>query len=115
MARSKLYGNRWRSLGSFAGGGQGDLFRVVDERGEFLGEHALKRLRNANRLDRFRAEVQAVKRLSHPNIVTIIAHSTFGARNLPQYLVMPIAEGGDLSKPGTVARYKENLEAVTPL
>ena len=67
---SKLYGNRWKLLNAppLGQGGQSDVFRVIDTKGEFAGEFAPKRVKNPKRHDRFRSEVEAIKRLSHPNM-----------------------------------------------
>jgi len=115
MAKNSLYGNRWKSVSTISEGGQAQLFRVVDTTGEREGEFALKRIKNPARRDRFRAEVLAIKRLSHSGIITLVDHSAIddltGSPDA-QYLVMPLAAGGDLSRPGTVALYKENIEAV---
>ncbi|MHB8816442.1 MAG: hypothetical protein ACYDAE_24695, partial [Steroidobacteraceae bacterium] len=74
---AQLYGGRWqiasdRPLGQ---GGQSHVFRVVDISGALPGEYALKRVLNPKRNDRFRSEVEAITRLRHPNIVTLIDHS----------------------------------------
>jgi serine/threonine protein kinase len=73
------------------------------------------------RRDRFRKEVEAIKRLTnpetqstHPNIISLIDHSALdeSADGEKQYLVMPIAEGGDLSSAGRLALYKDSIDAV---
>src|ERR1700733_6110093 len=97
---SKLYGDRWKIVGNIGSGGQGEVFRVIDENNQYHGEFALKRLRDLTRLDRFVNEVEALKRLNHLNIVKLIDHSdfrnpTFGSRH---YIVMPVAHGGDAEK-----------------
>ena len=50
---AKLYGNRWKIVeGSHVGqGGQGEIFKVIDVRGEHTDEFALKRIRNPKRQD----------------------------------------------------------------
>lgn len=62
---AKVYGNRWETVSSLARGGQGEVFRVKDKQGEFPDELALKRVLNPKRHDRFRGEVEAIKRLDH--------------------------------------------------
>jgi hypothetical protein len=62
---------------------------------------------------RFRDEVEPVKTLSHPNIVRLLDHSALDAApgdDARQYLVMPHAKGGDLSK--AVDRYRGKLDDV---
>jgi serine/threonine protein kinase len=111
MAQS--YGGRWKNLGDLGSGGQGKVFRVVDTRGEHKGEFALKRVQNPNRNWRFQKEVEAIKLLQHPNIITLIDHSAFDdASAEKQYLVMPIAAGGDLGQEGRVRLYTDNIDAV---
>ncbi len=90
------------------------MFKVLDTTGEFVGSHALKRVSNPNRHDRFKAEVESLRRLNHPNIIPVIQHSML--REDPsedvqdQWIVMPFAWGGDLAK--RRARYKDNPTGV---
>ena len=68
---------------------------------------------NPERHDRFKAEIEAIRRLRHPSIITLIDHSA--PENLEgeverQYLVMPIAAGGSLADPGRVALYKDSID-----
>ena len=73
---AKLYGGRWRITGAALGrGGQSEVFRVTDDSGALQGEYALKRVLNPARHDRFKVEIEAIGRLQHPNIVTLIDHS----------------------------------------
>lgn len=114
---AQTYGGRWqlssgKNLGS---GGQGEVFRVTDIRGEYQGEFALKRVLNPSRHERFRREIEAVKIIQHRNIIKLIDHSALSDSNgeiEKQFLVMPIAEGGDLSKPGRVEIYKDSIDGV---
>jgi serine/threonine protein kinase len=95
---AKLYGGRWKLLGSINEGGQGTVFRATDERGEFSGEWALKRLKNADRVERFRREVETLRRLGHENIIKLIEAQVAEQDDEKSYLVMPIAAGGDLNR-----------------
>lgn len=113
----KLYGNRWKLIDAPAlgQGGQSDVFRAIDMTGGLAGEFALKRVNNPKRHDRFRNEVEAIKRLSHPNIITLIDHSALSEGDTAeekQFLVMPIAKDGDLSRPERLSFYKESIESV---
>jgi serine/threonine protein kinase len=110
---AKIYGGRWEVLSSLASGGQAEVFKVHDLQKEYPGEFVLKRVRNPKRHDRFRAEVEAIKRLNHPNIIRLIDHSALSSDDLPpdrQFIVMPYASQGDLSS--RVALYANNPDSV---
>jgi hypothetical protein len=96
----------WKIVDGIDEGGQAHVFRVKDRTGDRPGVFALKRLRNAKRIERFKNEVEAVAALKHPNVVPLIDNSAFDApvsEKERQYLVMPLAEGGSLDD---VARFK---------
>ena len=66
-------------------------------------------LSSINRRERFRREVEAIKRLTdpathqaHPNVISLIDHSALDEAGAAEKecLVMPIAQGGELSVPG---------------
>jgi serine/threonine protein kinase len=79
MAKSKLYGQRWKVVDPkiLGQGGQGRVFKVVDTTGHHQGEWALKVVFNRRRHERFRNEVEAVKALSNRNIIRLVDHSAF--------------------------------------
>ena len=111
----KLYGGRWRIASSprLGGGGQGEVFPVVDESGKLDGEYALKRVINPERRERFRAEIEAIRSLRHPNVIALIDHSALDASESAeerQYLVTPVAAGGSLADPVRFTPYKENID-----
>ncbi len=117
MAMAKKYGGRWEIIDGprLGDGGQGTVFRVRDITGQLDGEFALKRVLDISRRDRFRRQVEAIKRLTdpethqaHPNVISLIDHSALDEDQdtEKQFLVMPIAEGGDLSAPGRLSLYK---------
>jgi serine/threonine protein kinase len=69
---SKQWG-RWKNLEALPESGQSHVFKVEDRETNLLG--ALKRLksvRKRDRVERFRNEVTAAKRLSHLNIASLI-------------------------------------------
>ena len=111
---ARIYGKRWEGIGNDLGeGGQAHVLRVRDRTGVLLGEFALKRISNPKRAGRFASEVEAIKRLDHPNIVKLVDHSALEANpeeTEKQYIVMPLAAGGDLSK--VVGRYQGDLDKV---
>jgi serine/threonine protein kinase len=104
---ARIYGKRWEGIGNDLGeGGQAHVLRVRDRSGVLLGEFALKRISNPKRAGRFASEVEAIKRRTHPNIVKLVDHSALEANpeeSEKQYIVMPLAAGGDLSN--VVGRY----------
>jgi hypothetical protein len=61
---AKIYGGRWKTIGDLGRGGQSEVFRVEDTKSEHVGVFALKRVRNPSRHERFRNEIEAIKRLS---------------------------------------------------
>lgn len=89
MAKSK-WGD-WQVVSEIDGGGQGTVYKVQDSNGR-LG--ALKRLKNPKRIDRFKAEVDAVSRLRHRNIVPLIVANT---TEDPFYAVFEYEPGGALA------------------
>jgi serine/threonine protein kinase len=104
MAKEE-YG-KWEIVDDIDEGGQAHVFRVKDRTGVVPGILALKRLRNGNRIDRFRNEVEAVAALKHPNIVPLIDNSALHApafKKDRRYMIMPFAEGGSLDD---AARFK---------
>jgi len=112
---AQIYGGRWRIVDGpeLGHGGQSRVFRVTDTSDEYQGEFALKRVMNPERHDRFRREIDAVKRLKHPNIIKLIDHSALddtGDAPDKQFLVMPIAGNGDLTK--RVTLYKDSIDSV---
>ena len=75
----------------------------------------LKRVINPHRHERFKREIEAIKTLSHPSIVRLIDHSALDDSNgqiEKQFLVMPVANGGDLSEPGRVDLYRNLIDGV---
>jgi serine/threonine protein kinase len=115
---AKTYGGRWQIVegkASIGRGGQAEVFRVFDTRNEHGGEYALKRILNPARHVRFQREIEAVRRVQHPNIVKLVDHSALDNINgaaEKQFIVMPIAEGGNLSASGRVSTYKDMIEGV---
>ncbi len=120
---AKVYGGRWELVDGppLGSGGQGTVFRVKDRSGELPGEFALKRIPDVNRRERFVREIEAIKLLTdpetqraHPNIIPLIDHSALDDTGNPekQFLVMPIAHGGDLSDAGRLSLFTDSIDAV---
>ncbi|MDF0522705.1 serine/threonine-protein kinase [Bradyrhizobium yuanmingense] len=100
---------KWEIVEGISEGGQAHVYRVRDRTGVEQGIFALKRLKNGDRIDRFRNEVEAVAALKHPNVVPLIdksaLHDPVGKKDR-RYLVMPLAEGGSLDD---AARFKGDV------
>jgi serine/threonine protein kinase len=108
---AKIYGARWRVKKSLKEGGQSHVFVVEDLKGEHEGLFALKRLKRNDRVARFRREVDILRRLDDTNIIKLIdAQVQEDGSEDDSYLVMPIAEQGDLDD--RISLYKDQLESV---
>jgi len=90
-----IYGKRWEVLKSLSEGGQAHTFIVTDLNGTKDSRYVLKRLKNLDRLDRFKGEIEAVKNLSHEYIVKLV---NFDLEAKKPYLVTEYCEGGSLSE-----------------
>ncbi len=86
-----IYDERWETIKDLSEGGQAHTYLVKDIKSEKV--YVLKRLKNLNRIGRFRREIEAIKGLSHENIVRLIDFNLKGAR---PYLVTEYCEGGSL-------------------
>jgi serine/threonine protein kinase len=86
---------RWEATGETLGeGGQAQVHLVTDKMGDFDGNWALKALKRnqpGQAYQRFCREVDAIKRLQHPNIIRIVDHSSPEAEF--QFYVMEHIEG----------------------
>ena len=86
----------YRIIALLGRGGMADVYRAEDER---LGrEVALKAVppefaRDSDRVERFKREVRAAARLTHPNIVTVYE---FGQGEGLHFYTMALMQGGDL-------------------
>src|SRR5260370_624553 len=83
---AKKYGGRWQIVDGapLGSGGQGTVFRVTDITMQYEGEFALKRIPDTSRRDRFRREVEAIKQLTHPNVIPLIDHSALDETDNPK-------------------------------
>jgi serine/threonine protein kinase len=73
-------------------GGQAHVFEVKDLRND-APNRVLKRLKNLNRLGRFKAEIEAIERLDHPNVIKLIDYNLDDAS---PYIVLELLSGGTL-------------------
>ena len=108
---AKIYGNRWLVKKSLNEGGQSVVFIVEDGTGELPCEYALKRLKRKDRIARFRNEVAILRRMDDRNIIKLVdAQVQEDGSDDDSFLVMPVAEHGDLDR--RLALYKDQLESV---
>jgi serine/threonine protein kinase len=107
MAGAKTYG-KWQTIGSLGEGGQARVFKVRDTTGAASEICVLKRLKNIEspeRRKRFAQEVEALKKISHPNILRVLEHDL--ESNKPYY-VAECCEQGSLERIGA-GRFKANV------
>lgn len=90
---AKIYGNRWEIIQSIGEGGQGQASLVVDKNGTSETRYVLKRLKNINRIDRFRKEIEVMRNISHENIVRLV---DFNIEDDKPFLVTEYYNGGSL-------------------
>jgi serine/threonine protein kinase len=86
----------WKKLGPLGEGGQGWTFEVQKNDTSDSNHYALKLLKNPMRLERFRAEIRALQKLSHPHIIRIVDFSELSEQK--QYYVSEFCPGRDLRK-----------------
>ncbi len=92
---AKLYGDRWETNTSLSEGGQAYTFLVIDRHGDGQTQYVLKRLKKMDRLDRFRSEVEALRSLTHPNVIKLV---DFNFEAEQPYLVSEYCSGGNLAE-----------------
>jgi hypothetical protein len=117
MGMGKRYGERWQVCSDrpLATGSQSEILRVVDERRQFEGEYAFKRILRPQWHDRFGIEIEAVASFRHPNVIGLADDSAFRQENgkIPcPWLVMPIAGGEDLGDRRRAEAYRESIDWV---
>src|SRR5262249_3958857 len=86
---AKKYGP-WEVMNQIGEGGQAHVYLVRDTRDLDAPPAALKRLRNKDRLDRFKREVEAALSLTHENILRIVDHGLDGQK---PYFVAEYCQG----------------------
>jgi serine/threonine protein kinase len=90
---AKTFGERWQVEKPLSEGGQGHTFLVRDLKGDPAQKFVLKRLKNLNRLGRFKQEVAAMLKLDHRDILKVVDHSFAGTE---PFLVSEFCDGGTL-------------------
>jgi serine/threonine protein kinase len=89
----KVFGKRWEILDELSEGGQAHAFLVKDLKNPDAQPSVLKRLKNPKRIDRFVAEVEAIKKVDHANVLKILDNDL---DHDPAYFVTEFCEGGTL-------------------
>src|SRR2546427_1819198 len=85
----------WDWIKDLSEGGQAHTFLVKKKGRADEHRYVLKRLKNLKRSDRFEREISVCQKLSHPNVLRIIAHGT-DPKGRP-FLVTEYCAGGALS------------------
>lgn len=86
------------TLGEALGeGGQAHVYHAT--RPDDEKQYALKRLKNKKRLDRFKKEIDALKKLQHPGIIEIVDYDIEAAK---PYFVMPFFGRGNVERAGVL-------------
>jgi serine/threonine protein kinase len=86
---------KWEVIETLPEGGQAWVYLVKGKESSSDVQYVLKRLKNPNRLDRFKGEVEALQNLNHPNIAKLIDFD-LGDKN--PWFVQEYYHGGDLDK-----------------
>jgi len=86
---------RWTIVESLGEGGQGWTYTVRRSGGPDRNLYVLKRLKNKERLSRFKTEIAALGKLQHPGILKIIETSE---ESETPFFIAEYCEGYDLSK-----------------
>jgi serine/threonine protein kinase len=91
---AQQYG-KWKVIRALSEGGQAHTYLVSEDGTDNKDVFVLKRLKNLERIQRFKGEVRACAELSHPNILRVVDHDYEGQK---PYLVSEYLPGGSLSK-----------------
>jgi serine/threonine protein kinase len=88
---------KWKKTGSTLGqGGQGVVYEVVSSENPDGPRYAMKVLgksRPSKAVERFHREIEALKKLDHPNILKVIDHSDVSSEN--HFLVVELLDKAD--------------------
>jgi len=90
-----LYGDKWEIVRSLGEGAQAHTFIARDTTDSEGSPFVLKRLKNLDRLARFKQEVEAVKGLAHPNVVRLVDFDLDAPR---PFIVTEYCAGGNLEE-----------------
>jgi len=87
---AKQYG-KWKVIRALSEGGQAHTYLVSEDGAEDKDGFVLKRLKNPERINRFKEEIRACADLSHPNILRVVDHDYECQK---PYLVSEYLRGG---------------------
>lgn len=105
-AVAKVYGDKWETIESLPEGGQAFTYLVRKIGSDDRQQYVLKRLKDPERIGRFRNEIEAGLKLEHKNIVRVI-DSNLEAD--PPYIVTKHYRGGSLDKNPPFSRGLDEL------
>src|SRR5258708_2560077 len=86
---------KWKVIRALSEGGQAHTYLVAEDGASDEEIFVLNRLKNSNRIKRFKEEIRACAELSHPNILRVVDHNYESQK---PYLVSEYLPGGSLSK-----------------
>lgn len=92
---AQVYGKRWEVQSSLGEGGQAHTFLVKDLQGAGQTSYVLKRLKNPERLTRFKREIEAISNLNHTHVLKI---KDFMLDTDKPFMVTEYCQGGPLTK-----------------
>ncbi len=87
--------DKWEVIKSLDEGGQAWVYLVKERDDSSDNRYVLKRLKNTNRLDRFKAEIESLQKLEHPGIVKLVG---FKIDNEHPWFVQEYYSGGNLEQ-----------------
>lgn len=91
---AQQYG-KWTVIRALSEGGQAHTYLASEDGTDNKDLFVLKRLKNPERIKRFKEEVRACVELSHANILRVVDHDYESQK---PYLVSEYIPGGPLSK-----------------
>lgn len=86
---------KWEVTQSLDEGGQAWVYLVKDTASDSDKQYILKRLKNANRLGRFKTEIESLQKLDHPGIVKLL---DFDISDKNPWFVQEYYSGGNLEQ-----------------
>ena len=101
-----MFGDRWAIIEDLPPGGQAYIYLVKDLQGEYTARLILKRLRNKERLGRFKQEIEAALKLDHKNVAKVLAFDLVAP---DAYFVTPYCGGGSLANAEAFRLPRERL------